>query len=115
MQRVTSSFFVSALIRRVTSTGGFAAIVRKGADEAGGIYIAERGRNGTIDFFAPAPQSGYSDQGSGERQFQRVGHVVDDASLATFASSEAKFDPDFWIVEIEHSGREVDLFPVMKP
>lgn len=97
------------------STGGFAAIARKGAEEAGAIYIAERGRGGAIAFFAPAPQSGYEDGGSGERQFYCVENVADDASLAAFAANEAKFDTDFWIVEIEPSDPSTKLFPVMKP
>ena len=40
--RVTSEFFVSALIRRVFSSGGFAAVERRGATEAGAVFLRRR-------------------------------------------------------------------------
>ena len=115
MARITSSLFASALIRRVTSVGGFAAIARKGADAAGAIYIIIRERNGVIRFYAPAPQSGYTDGDSDDRQFQLVEHVNDDSALSAFESTESRFDPDFWIVEIEPGSEIPDLFAIMTP
>ncbi|MEP2580565.1 MAG: DUF1491 family protein, partial [Roseibium sp.] len=37
--RVTSEFFVSALVRRVFGEGGFAAVSRRGAPEAGAVFV----------------------------------------------------------------------------
>ena len=115
MARVMSNLFVSALMRRVTSVGGFAAIARKGADAAGAIYIVVRERNGLIRLYAPAPQSGYTDSESDDRQFQVVEHVGDDSALSAFETTESKFDPDFWIVEIEPGSEIPDLFAIMTP
>jgi hypothetical protein len=102
-------------MRRVTSVGGFAAIARKGADAAGAIYIVIRERNGVIRVFAPAPQSGYTDGESDDRQFQVVEHVGDDSALSAFETMESRFDPDFWIVEIEPVSEIPDLFAIMTP
>ena len=115
MSRITSSLFASALMRRVTSTGGFAAIARKGAEAAGAIYIVIRERNGVIRVYAPAPQSGYSEDALEERQFQLVENVADDVALSAFEKAESRFDPDFWIIEIEPGAEIPDLFAIMKP
>ncbi|MET0943059.1 MAG: DUF1491 family protein, partial [Mesorhizobium sp.] len=42
--RVTSELWVSALTRRVFSGGGFAAILKRGAAEAGAVFILSRNR-----------------------------------------------------------------------
>lgn len=115
MARVTSGFFVSALMRRTTVTGGFAAIARKGAEDAGAVFIAMRERNGSIRFYAPAPQAGYQIDEIEDRQFQLVQHVTDDAALSAFQAAESRFDPDFWIVELETASEILDLFAIMKP
>ena len=115
MARVTSAFFVSALMRRVTVAGGFAAIARKGSEEAGAVFIVKRERDGSICLYAPAAQAGYLESNSGERQFQLVDHVTDDAAPSAFEIAESRFDPDFWIVEIEPESDILDHFEIMKP
>jgi hypothetical protein len=114
VSRVTSGFFVSALMRRVTAAGGFAAIMKKGAEEAGAVFIVKRERHGSICLYAPAAQAGYQESQSQERQFQLVEHVTDDTALSTFEMSENRFDPDFWLVELELSSEMPDLFAIMK-
>jgi hypothetical protein len=114
MTRITSELFVSALMRRVLSSGGFAAIVKRGADAAGAVYILVRERNGSLRFYAPAPQAGYLDGAADDRQFHLVERVVDDPSLSEFELAESRFDRDYWIVEIEPGSGLADLFPVMK-
>lgn len=95
--------------------GGFAAIARKGSEEAGAVFIIKRERNGSIRLYAPAPQVSYQAGQSAERQFQLVEHVADDAALSAFEMAESKFDPDFWLVELEPNSEMPDLFEIMKP
>lgn len=102
-------------MRRVTNAGGFAAIARKGAEEAGAVFIVKRERSGAIRLYAPAPQIGYQLDRPQERQFQLIEQVVDDAALSSFALAESKFDPDFWLVELEPGFEMPDLFEIMKP
>ena len=96
--RVTSDLFVSQLLRRVFSDGGFAAVARKGAEAAGAVYIVSRARDGSIRLYGPAVQTLSSDDG--DRRFMAEA-VTDDDALETRFTREARFDPDFWVVEIE--------------
>jgi hypothetical protein len=109
--RVTSDFFVSALIRRVFSAGGFAAIERKGAAEAGAIFIRQRFRDGLETLYGPAPQTVFDDSRPDDRRFEiRLDHAEPDAARDILAR-ESKFDPDLWVVELE-TNEIGDLFAV---
>ncbi|MEE2952418.1 MAG: DUF1491 family protein [Pseudomonadota bacterium] len=96
--RITSELFVAQLVRRVFNDGGFAAVGRKGADAAGAIFILNRDRLGEVTFFTPAIQSLVEDGST--RLFMREA-ACDEAEIDARLQREARFDPDFWIVEIE--------------
>lgn len=96
--RITSELFVSQLTRRIFNDGGFAAITRKGAEAAGAIYIVNRDRAGQMTLYAPAFQSLASEDGG--RRFVAEPDL-DEAAMAKRFEREARFDPDFWLVEIE--------------
>lgn len=108
--RLKSEIFVSALVRRVFGLGGYAAVLRKGAEDAGAIFIRQRSRFGTETFYAPAPQSFFDDPAPGrlfEIRLEDVhGDMVDQA-----VAREIRFDPDCWVVEVEVDARG-DLFDV---
>ena len=99
--RLTSDFFVSALTRRVFGDGGFAAIVRKGAAEAGAVFVTTRNRMGEVTLFGPAPQTSYDEERPSERQFSSVLKGVDDAAVEARLAKEMRFDSDVWVIEIE--------------
>ena len=109
MARLTSDFYVSQLIRRVAGEGGFAAIAKKGATEAGAIYIVVRDRSGALRLFAPAPQQSYKDQRPTDRLFLKIEHVASDEDINKFAETEKRFDPDFWLVELEIAAGQSQL------
>ena len=96
--RVTSAFFVALLLRRVFADGSFAAVARRGAAEAGAVHVLARGREGALALFAPASQTEAADDGG--RRFMREA-LADEAALDARLAREARFDPDFWLVEIE--------------
>jgi len=111
--RVTTDLWVSALMRRVFSGGGFAAVVRKGAAESGAVFVLARDRLGTAQLFGPAPQSSYDTSSPQDRFFVRVGDGDDMAALEARLEKEQKFDSDIWVLEIEMGGGKVeDLLPV---
>ena len=99
--RITSDLWVSALTRRVFAEGGFAAVVRRGATEAGAIFIVTRSRLGTSTLFGPAPQSAYDTERPDERQFGKLVEEGDATEIETRLAKEARFDSDIWVVEIE--------------
>ena len=99
--RLTSDFWVSALIRRVQGEGGFAYLARRGATEAGAIFIKVSSRLGTCDLYSPAPQTSYEEGNDGERKFLRILHDADDMTASDRMQREIRFDPDLWLVELE--------------
>ena len=106
--RVTSDFFVSALVRRVFGEGGFAAVSKKGAPEAGAVFVCVDRLDGTFDFYGPAPQAMFSDQPQG-RLFERVFERSERAAVDSRLASEARMDPDYWLIDIEARDGRVDL------
>lgn len=100
--RLKSSIWVAAYLRRCQSEGVFGAVRRRGAEEAGAVFIKLALLDGQAMLFAPAPQSNYDEARPLERAFvasppQRVAEQEIEQLLAR----EIDFDPDVWIVEIE--------------
>ena len=99
--RVTTDLWVSALLRRVFAAGGFAAVVNRGAAEAGAVFVLARSRLGEVALFGPAPQTSYDSAKPDDRFFTLLGSGDDAAMLDARLEREKKFDPDIWVVEIE--------------
>jgi hypothetical protein len=99
--RVTADFWVSALVRRVFGAGGFAAVVKRGATEAGAVFVLARGRLGETTLFGPAPQTSYDSARPDDRYFTILGSGDDADALEARLEKEKRFDPDIWVVEIE--------------
>ncbi|CUW94160.1 DUF1491 family protein [Rhizobium pusense] len=101
--RLKSEMFVSALIRRVFAAGGFAAVEKKGAEEAGAIFVRQRLRDGRENLYGPAPQSFAEDEDiiRAERRFETRLAGVEGEESAALLERERRFDSDLWVVEIE--------------
>src|SRR3569832_540246 len=99
--RVTTDLWGSALVRRVFGAGGFAAVVKRGATEAGAVFVLSRGRMGEVTFYGPAPQTSYDTAKPDDRFFAVLGTSDDSAAFDARLEREKKFDPDIWVVEIE--------------
>jgi hypothetical protein len=110
--RLRSDFFVSALIRRAEINGAFALLRRRGAPEAGALFIKIDRLDGRAAILAPAAQSEEAPTGV-DRQFSRAHPQkwIEPAVAEERLKREIAFDPDLWIVEIEdRAGRGfVDL------
>jgi hypothetical protein len=106
--RVTSDFFVTAFVRKIFGGNGFAAIQKKGAAEAGAIFIAVDRLDGSYDFYGPAPQAMFLEQPQG-RLFERIFEKASQAEITARLEREARMDPDFWVVEVEARDGAVDL------
>jgi hypothetical protein len=101
--RVRSDFWISAYLRRCSVEGAFAVLRRRGAPEAGAIFIkVERRDRGdaNVALFGPAPLG--IDE-AGERIFERLHKEDWTDALAVEArlQREISYDPDLWIVEVE--------------
>jgi hypothetical protein len=104
--RVTSALFVAALVRRVFSEGAAAAVVRRGSEEAGAIFLIVYGLTGRSDLYGPAPQAIF-DERPADRVFQRLIEAGSAEEVSARLAREQSFDPDLWVVAIEdRDGRE---------
>jgi hypothetical protein len=99
--RLTSEVWVAALIRRVNGAGASAALERRGAAEAGAVFIIVDHLDRTADLYAPAPQATFDEARPSDRKFQRVLERSDGGEIAARLEREKRFDPDLWVVTIE--------------
>lgn len=100
VMRLTSEFWVAALVKRVFSAGDYATVLHKGSPEAGAIYVLVRDRMGSISLYRPASQTSYDD----ERPFDRLfspGRDMEWDAVDGWLEKERRFDPDIWVVELE--------------
>jgi hypothetical protein len=99
--RVTSGLWVAAFVRRCYGEGAPAVIMRRGAEEAGAIFVIVDRLDGRSDLYAPAPQAEFSEATSSDRLFQKVREGLDAEALRSAIEREARFDPDVWFVAVE--------------
>jgi hypothetical protein len=101
-ERLRSDFWVAAYLRRCAAEDVVAMLRRRGAAEAGAIFVKVDRLDGTAALYAPAPQSAFPERGV-ERQFTRVHteEVLAMPDVETRLRSEIRFDSDLWIVEVE--------------
>jgi hypothetical protein len=97
--RLRSDIWVAAYIRTVEVGGGFATLRRRGAAEAGAVFVVLDRLDGRCALFAPGP----SDETLGERRFLRAHKAEwdDGAAIAARLEREVKRDPDLWIVDVD--------------
>jgi hypothetical protein len=101
--RLKSGIWVSAYVRRVQIEGAFAVVRRRGADEAGAVFIKVARLDGTAEVFGPAPQSAFDEARPADRAFVRTlkAQPATEADAEAYLARQIKFDPDLWIVEVE--------------
>jgi hypothetical protein len=98
--RVTSALWVSAFVRRCYVEGAIATVARRGAEEAGAIFVIVDWLDQTNDLYGPAPQSAFEGRPS-DRLFQRVKEREPADAIAAALERETRFDPDIWVVAVE--------------
>jgi hypothetical protein len=101
--RLKSAIWVAAYVRRCQAEGAFAAVRRRGAEEAGAVFIKIARLDGTAELFGPAPQSAFDDARPSDRAFAPCMKTqpAPEAEVEAYLAREIKFDPDVWIVEVE--------------
>ena len=102
--RLKSSIWVSAYLRRCDIEGAFAAVRRRGAEDAGAIFIKLNRLDGTGTLYGPAPQTMFDEARPADRLFTALAGAqapAPEADIEARLGKELKFDPDVWIVEVE--------------
>ncbi len=107
--RLKSGIWVAAYLRRCSIEGAFAAVRRRGAEEAGAVFIKVNRLDGSGVLYGPAPQAVFDEAKPAERIFTVIlGREVPapEADIEARLLREIRYDTDIWIVEIEdRSGR----------
>ena len=93
---------MAAYLRRCQTAGVFGAVRRRGAEEAGAVFVKVATMDGKAMLYVPAPQTVYDDSRPIERLFMAVSpDPVPEPSVEERLAKEIRFDPDAWIVETE--------------
>jgi hypothetical protein len=103
MMRLKTALWVAAYLRRCQVEGAFAVVRRRGAEEAGAVFVRISRLDGTSDLFGPAPQSALHTSRGADRTFTASfpAQPAPDATVEAKLEREMKFDSDLWIVEVE--------------
>jgi hypothetical protein len=102
--RLKTGIWVAAYLRRCSVEGAFAAVRRRGAEEAGAVFIIVNRLDGNAALYGPAPQTAFGDAQPADRIFTAMlggATPVAEADIEARLSREIRFDPDMWIVEVE--------------
>lgn len=100
MARITSDFWVSAHLRLCALNGIDAVLRRRGAAEAGAIFVALDRLDGSADLFGPAPPSLEGEERGG-RAFAPVLRDATPLDIEARMQRELRFDPDLWWIAID--------------
>jgi hypothetical protein len=100
--RLKSNIWVAAYLRRCQTEGIFGAVRRRGAEEAGAVFVKVALLDGNAMLYAPAPQTVYDESRPIERLFAATSpQPVPEAVVEDRLAKEIRFDSDVWIVETE--------------
>lgn len=82
--------------------GIFGAVRRRGAEEAGAVFVKVAHLDGNAMLYGPAPQTVYDESRPADRLFAPASpQPVPEQSVEDRLAKEIRFDPDVWIVETE--------------
>jgi hypothetical protein len=80
----------------------YGAVRRRGAEEAGAVFVKVALLDGNAALYVPAPQTAYDECRPVERIFtQATPQPIPEQSVEDRLAKEIRFDPDIWIVETE--------------
>jgi hypothetical protein len=101
--RLKTALWVAAYLRRCQVEGVPGVVRRRGAEEAGAVFVRVSRLDGTSDLFGPAPQSAFEATQDAARAFapSLAAQPAPDGTVEAYLAREVKFDPDVWIVEVE--------------
>ncbi len=100
--RLKSNIWVAAYLRRCQAEGVFGAVRRRGAEEAGAVFVKVALLDGNAMLYVPAPQTVYDDSRPIDRFFVPASpQPVPEGAVEERLTKEIRFDPDAWIVETE--------------
>jgi hypothetical protein len=108
--RLKSVIWVQAFLRRCSGQGLYGAVLHKGAEEAGSIFVVINHLDGTYELLGPPPGPAIDE--NGDRRFAReTSTPCDWPEARRKIDQKRKYDPDIWVVEIEDRTSLAGLTP----
>jgi hypothetical protein len=100
--RLPAHVEVAGIVRRVSTSGDFAAVIKKGDPERGSllILVASRGRHVACLERILGPDGSYRWQAVGPADSAGSGEI------AEFLARRARFDEDSWVIELDIADAE---------
>lgn len=102
--RLPSELWVKAYLRRLSGAGLFAAVVKRGDEDFGTLWVKVSRPDRTASVYGPAPEQLGSEAERGiDRRFVRMhkAEAIPDAEAELQLRRARDFDSDMWIIEIE--------------
>lgn len=98
-----ADIWVAAYLRRCSVEGAIAMLRKRGAAEAGAIFVKVDRLDGSAALFGPAPQTQLADRPGIDRLWARIHKAewITPLEAEERLTREKNFDPDLWIVEVE--------------
>jgi len=98
---VKTAIWVAAHLRRCFGEGLTGVIARRGAEEAGTVFVRVILRDGSVRLFGPAPGPAFDE--AGRRRFRlRIATTLDETGVVdAMIAREVRFDPDLWVLDID--------------
>ena len=96
-ERLPAHVEAASFIRRVQAQGGFAAVLRKGDPDRGALTLIVRERGELRGFLERelGPDFTYS------WSFKALDESAEGDSVADLVAGKERFDPDFWLIELD--------------
>ena len=93
---------VAGLLRRISTDGGFATVIRRGDPERGSLllFVSSRGRHVAALERVLNLDSGYAWRPVGP------GESASSPEIADFLARRARFDEDLWAIELDIADAE---------
>jgi len=100
--RLRADIFVSAYLRRCAVEDVSAVLRRRGAAEAGAIFVKIDRLDGMAALYGPAPQTETAARGV-DRLWARMhkDEWIPAPDVEERLGKEIRFDPDLWIIEVD--------------
>ncbi len=101
--QLKSAIWVSAYLRRCQHEGAYALVRRRGAEEAGAIFVKINRLDGTADLYGPAPQASFDKSHPSDRRFAAclATQPAPDAEIKSYLVRQVRYDPDLWVIEVD--------------
>lgn len=101
---VKTEIWVKGHLRRCFAAGLTGVVARRGAAEAGAVFVKVTLAAGAVRLLAPAAGPAYDEEGGRNWEFPLGRAPLKPDDIDRFLERRIAFDPDIWILDIDDPG-----------